>query len=246
MRDPGRVAGHRRTMRDHVLVGGVARVHQPVMVAEPPEDRQRVTVQGGPGPARRGSTRRPQWTRLDRVVEPRGCEVVVVGQGQVDLVGGEQRSASAGSCSWMSTRSCGWRTASAATIGSSDRRIAEANPATRTEPAGSAVGPGRGGPPRPRRGSSPRAGPTAARPGSAAPAARRARSAARRPPGPGPRSAATPSRWSSRARRRPRASSPAGTVRAAAQRRVSMTLFRIAERYVQQSHVDTDNRDVVY
>ena len=125
-------------------------------------------------------------------------------------------SASAGSCSWISTLHAGVGAASSATTGSSERRIAVAKPATRTEPTGSASG-----------SRSSRAASTAARIVTAWSASRRPAgvSRTRRPTGsisgvPASRASAaiccetvdvvTP------ARRPPRASSRAGTARRAA------------------------------
>jgi len=86
------VDGHRGDGPDGDLVRRVAGVHDPRLVAEPPEHHAGVTGhRGGGGRHREAPRRRPQWSRRQRTVERGGGQVVVVGQRQVHIVRGEQR-----------------------------------------------------------------------------------------------------------------------------------------------------------
>ena len=132
--DPGLEAGQRADRAHRLLVGGVARVHDPVLVAEPVEHRQR-----SPRPARGAGTPSPQAASPQRdgarvASKVAGRQVVVVGQREVDVVAASRPSASAGSCSRIRSRDVGVRRARTRTAGSSDWRTAVANAATRTVP----------------------------------------------------------------------------------------------------------------
>jgi len=89
--DPRLEAGQRRHGADHLLVGAVPRVDDPVAIGEPAEDLER-----GPGrPARDGRRAQaplPATQRLavQAAVEPGRGQVVVIAEGQVDRVVGEQ------------------------------------------------------------------------------------------------------------------------------------------------------------
>ena len=89
--DARREPGRRREDADDVLVGGVARVHDPVGVVPPGEHGDGVAGTAGRiGRNREAPGRRPQRSRLDGAVERRRRERVVVDQREIDRVARQQ------------------------------------------------------------------------------------------------------------------------------------------------------------
>ncbi len=245
MRDPGREPGQRGHGADRLVVGAVAGVHDPVVVAVAVEHRERVAPRCR---VVRWARPRPQAVSQSgracrRPVVRRRCQVVVVGERQVDVVGCQQVERLAGLVLVDQQPHVGVRRREPrdhrqqrpADPGRERRHPQRRRPVSRR-------GRGRTGPSRARPGWSPRGRPAVARPGSAGPGGPRARSAARPPPARARRSAATRSRWSRASSRRPPASSRAGTAPAAAPGGAGpcRPSFMIDERTVQKSHVDTN------
>ena len=140
--DARREAGHRGERAHHVLVGGVARVDDPVVAAEAVMPASRAARPGaGRRPARRGST---APTTADgppgsgRRPPGRGCSRRSArGRCRPRRAARTPRPVRARG---SATRTAGCVRQIRRTIGSSDRRIAVAKPATRSVPAGSAAG----------------------------------------------------------------------------------------------------------
>ena len=156
------------TRADRVLVGGVAGVHDPVAVAVAVEDRRASRpARRRRRPARRGPSRPPTAAppRASRS-KPRRRQVVVVGQRQVDVVGGEQRRGLGRlvlvdpqvHVGVLGGQACARPAAATAVRRWRTPRPGPCRPARPT-------GRGRAGPPRSRRGSSRRGRPAAGRPG---------------------------------------------------------------------------------
>ena len=198
-------------VRSDVLVRRVAGVHDPVAIGE--VGQREVPVAGRHPDA---PLQVPQ-RRDDVVVAPlRRRQVVVVDEGQVDVVAGQQVQRLERLVLVDAHLDAGMGRAQVVDAGQQrppDRRREPGHPYDARPALPSDRG--RGGRTRPRRGSSRRGRPAAVRPESVGPACRRARAAGSRRRVPARRSPATRSTSWSRARRRPRASSRGGRARAA-------------------------------